>query len=82
MYRLLPVSDKLMVPSVDCILTPISREHYENTWLNTTINTVLPVGYPLVTRGYPSYKGSNLLSLVHYYCISSYFGMLLLSRKH
>lgn len=54
-----------MVPSVHCSLTPIYRERYEKTWLNMTINTVLPVGYPLVTRGYPPYEGSNLLPLLH-----------------
>ena len=66
MYRLFPVSDKFPVPSVHCNLTPISRERYENTLLNLSINTVLPVGYPLVTHGYPSYEGSNLLPLLHF----------------
>ena len=63
MYRLFPVSDKLTVPSVHCSLAPISRENYENTWLNLCITQC----YPLVTRWLRVViRHTNVLTCFHY----------------
>ena len=70
MNRLFSLGNKVVVSSLDSTLAPIFCDPYENTWLNMSINTRLPVGYPLVTRGYPSYKGSNFFLFTLFDAIS------------